>query len=152
MTMIKPDLPWVSKMRTRPTQSASTGPPQPQSTLEQPRTHFQVLFTIKKPPFAAAISWPTLSQATCDCTLATSVTMSLTNTGSFNLPRDLRISVAQAKTLPRISTPFEVCNSVGTQMIALTTALSGYMPFPRCYSRVSQAAGKANDCTNVDHI
>ena len=87
---------------------------------------------------------PPLAHAARDNLLARSATTPLRNQGSFNLTNDLRISVTQAKTLSRGPTPSEICGpaAVESQMIPLSAALSGYIPIPRCYDKVSQAGEK----------
>jgi len=138
---MKRDLPGVSEMWTRQTHSVSTESSQPRSTPEQSETHLQKIFATKQPSFTLAMSWPSLSHATCEWILATSAAMSLTDLGSFNLSIDLRISAAWATTLSRGSAPFVTCSLVESQMTALTTALTGYIPNPRCYDKVSRVVG-----------
>ena len=83
------------------------------------------MFATKQLSFTLAISWPSLSHATCEWILATSAAMSLTNMGSFNLSIDLRISAAWSTMVTRKSAPFVICSLVESQMTALTTALTG---------------------------
>ena len=96
---MKRDLSGVSKVWARCSKSASASLSQSRSTQAQSETHFQVLFTVKRPSSSVSVSRPPSYHASRDRVLARLEAMSLTNPGSFNLPSDLRIPMAQAKTL-----------------------------------------------------
>jgi len=112
-----------------------------------------VIFTTKEASFTLVISWPFLSHATCDWILAADAARSITNLGSFNFAIPLRISAAWAAIVSRGSAPFGACNSTGNQMSALATALTGYIPNPRCYAEISRVAGEvANERTSIAYV
>ena len=96
------------------------------------KTYLREMFKYKALSFQSIIR-KVLSHAACDCNLATSVTISLINPGSFNFPIHLRTSVAHPKTSPRGSVAhFKGCTAMGRKAIALSIALAGYIPIPRC--------------------